>query len=280
MGLKRKRLEELEIWDDFMFGAVMRNKGLCKPLLEMILQKKIKDIQYPELQKTIDKQYDAKSIRLDVYIEDDIQTVYNIEIQTTNKKNLPKRTRYYQGIIDLNILDKGEDYNKLRKSFIIFICNYDPFGKGRCMYRFENICVDDTMLKLDDDSVKIIINPFGKSDDRMGKGFKSFMEFLKSGKPNDSYTESLAKEMDYVKSSEEWRREYMTLLMRDKENQRIGDLSRGVRQVKSNMGKYSVEELSAILGFEVEIIENMIRKIEMHPDWEAEDIAWEILDED
>lgn len=280
MGLKRKRLEELEIWDDFMFGAVMRNKGLCKPLLEMILQKKIKDIQYPELEKTIDKQYDAKSIRLDVYIEDDIQTVYNIEIQTTNKKNLPKRTRYYQGIIDLNILDKGEDYNKLRKSFIIFICNYDPFGKGRCMYRFENICVDDTMLKLGDDSVKIIINPFGKSDDRMGKGFKSFMEFLKSGKPNDSYTESLAKEMDYVKSSEEWRREYMTLLMRDKENQRIGDLSRGVRQVKSNMGKYSVEELSAILGFEVEIIENMIRKIEMHPDWEAEDIAWEILDED
>ena len=71
----------------------------------------------------------------------------------------------------------------------------------------------------------------------------------------------------------------MTLLMRDKENQRIGDLSRGVRQVKRNMGKYSVEELSAILGFEVEIIENMIRKIEMHPDWEAEDIAWKILDE-
>lgn len=280
MGLKHKRLEELEIWDDFMFGAVMRNKGLCKPLLEMILRKKIKDIQYPELQKTIDKQYDAKSIRLDVYVEDDIQTVYNIEIQTTNKKNLPKRTRYYQGIIDLNILDKGEDYNKLRKSFIIFICNYDPFGKGRCMYRFENICVDDPMMKLGDDSVKIIINPFGKSDDRMGKGFKSFMEFLKSGKPNDSYTEALAKEMDYVKSSEEWRREYMTLIMRDKENQRIGDLSRGVRQVKNNMGKYSVEELSAILGFDVEIIENMIRKIEMHPDWEAEDIAWEILDED
>lgn len=46
------------------------------------------------------------------------------------------------------------------------------------------------------------------------------------------------------------------------------------------MGRYPVEELSAILGFEVEIIENMIRKIEMHPDWEAEDIAREILDED
>ncbi len=71
----------------------------------------------------------------------------------------------------------------------------------------------------------------------------------------------------------------MALLMRDKENQRIGYLSRGARQVRSNMGRYPVKELSAILDFEVEIIEKMIRKIEMHPDWEAEDIAWEILDE-
>ena len=72
----------------------------------------------------------------------------------------------------------------------------------------------------------------------------------------------------------------MTLLMRAKENQRLVDLSRGDRQVRSNMGRYPVEELSAILGFEVEIIENMIRKIEMYPDWEAEEIARKILDED
>ena len=98
MTRKYKKLEELELWDDFMFGAVMSNKELCKPLLEMILQKKIKDIQYPELQKSINLQYDARSIRLDVYIEDDENTVYDIEIQATNEKNLPKRSRYYQGI--------------------------------------------------------------------------------------------------------------------------------------------------------------------------------------
>ena len=111
MTRKYKRLEELEIWDDFMFGAVMSNKELCKHLLEIILQKKIKDIRYTELQKTIDLQYDAKSIRLDVYVEDDLDSVYNIEIQTTDEKNLPKRSRFYQGMIDLNILNKGESYN-------------------------------------------------------------------------------------------------------------------------------------------------------------------------
>lgn len=213
MTRKYKKLEELELWDDFMFGAVMSNKELCKPLLEMILQKKIKDIQYPELQKSINLQYDARSIRLDVYIEDDENTVYDIEIQATNEKNLPKRSRYYQGMIDLNIINKGEDYNKLKKSYVIFICRYDPFQKGRCFYRFESICVDDQELKLEDDSVKIIINPFGKQEEKLGKGFRAFMDFLKNGKASDRYTESLEKEIDAVKASEEWRREYMTLLM-------------------------------------------------------------------
>ena len=150
MTRQYKRIEELEIWDDFMFGAVMSNKELCKHLLEIILQKKIKDIRYTELQKTIDLQYDAKSIRLDVYVENDLDSVYNIEIQTTDEKNLPKRSRFYQGMIDLNILNKGESYNKLKKSYVIFICNYDPFRKGRCFYRFENVCVDDPSLKLED----------------------------------------------------------------------------------------------------------------------------------
>ena len=48
---KRKKIEELTITDDFMFGAVMRNPKRCKPLLEMVLKKKIRKIEYPELQK-------------------------------------------------------------------------------------------------------------------------------------------------------------------------------------------------------------------------------------
>ena len=116
-----KPIEELTISDDFMFGAVMQNPNLCKPLLELILGVKIRKIEYPELQKVINKHYGSKAIRLDVYVEDEAGTVYDVEIQTTAKKHLPKRTRYYQGIIDLNILEKGEDYSKLRKSFVILL---------------------------------------------------------------------------------------------------------------------------------------------------------------
>ena len=132
-----KPIEELTIVDDFMFGAVMSDSKYCKPLLELVLGVKIRKIEYPELQKAVDERYGSKSIRLDVYVEDDAGTVYDVEIQTTDKRNLPKRTRYYQGLIDLHILEKGEDYAALRKSFVIFICTYDPFGKGRWAYTFE-----------------------------------------------------------------------------------------------------------------------------------------------
>ena len=120
-----KEFEELTIVDNFMFGAVMRDPKRCKPLLEYILDVKIRKIEYSELQKSIDIQYQSKSIRLDVYVEDDENSVYNIEMQTTRHKNLPKRMRYYQGMIDLNIIDKGEDYASLKKSFVIFICTFD-----------------------------------------------------------------------------------------------------------------------------------------------------------
>ncbi len=282
MTRKYKRLEELEIWDDFMFGAVMSNKELCKHLLEIILQKKIKDIRYTELQKTIDLQYDAKSIRLDVYVEDDLDSVYNIEIQTTDEKNLPKRSRFYQGMIDLNILNKGESYNKLKKSYVIFICNYDPFGKGRCFYRFENVCVDDPSLKLKDDSVKIMINPYGNDTKQFGKGFAALMGFLKNGQISDTYTESLKDEITEVKVSEEWRRRYMKLLIRDQENieigKELGELSTCVRQVKNNLERFSADQLASLLGFDQATIQKIIDSIQIHPDWNNEKIVSELLE--
>ena len=282
MTRKYKRLEELEIWDDFMFGAVMSNKELCKHLLEIILQKKIKDIRYTELQKTIDLQYDAKSIRLDVYVEDDLDSVYNIEIQTTDEKNLPKRSRFYQGMIDLNILNKGESYNKLKKSYVIFICNYDPFRKGRCFYRFENVCVDDPSLKLKDDSVKIMINPYGNDTKQFGKGFAALMDFLKNGQISDTYTESLKDEITEVKVSEEWRRRYMKLLIRDQENieigKELGELSTCVRQVKNNLECFSADQLASLLGFDQATIQKIIDSIQIHPDWNNEKIVSELLE--
>ncbi len=84
----------------------------CKELLQIILPDlTIDHIEYPELQKKeVKPDADAKSIRLDVYVQDGKGTVYSIEMQIANTNELPKRTRYYQSIIDLQLLDKGKHY--------------------------------------------------------------------------------------------------------------------------------------------------------------------------
>ena len=73
---------------------------------------------------------DAKSVRLDVYVWDGKGTVYDIEMQVTSAKELPKRTRYYQSMIDLQMIDKGQSYKKLNPSYVIFICRFDIFDTG------------------------------------------------------------------------------------------------------------------------------------------------------
>lgn len=71
-----KAFEELQIKDDFMFSVIMRNPKFCKPFLERILGIRISHIEYPESQETIDLSADAKSVRLDIYVEDGKGTLY------------------------------------------------------------------------------------------------------------------------------------------------------------------------------------------------------------
>ena len=98
-----KNWEELTIQDNFLFQKVMRNKRLCQYLIEKILKIKIADITYPDTEKAIDIRLDSKSVRLDVYVQDDTGRVFNIEMQCTDEKDngLAKRTRYYQAMIDM-----------------------------------------------------------------------------------------------------------------------------------------------------------------------------------
>ena len=208
-----KRFEELEFKDDFMFCIIMKNPKYCKPFLETVLGVKINHIEYPSSQESIDLSLDAKSVRLDVYVEDGKGTVYNIEMQTANKYNLPKRMRYYQGIIDLNILEKGRDYRDLKKSYVIFVCTFDLFGKGRHVYTFENRCVQDLGLALGDDTVKIILNTKGTEED-VSQDMKELLDFIDGkGAGATGFTRDLEEAVQSVRKNEKWRVDYMTLQM-------------------------------------------------------------------
>lgn len=207
--------EELQIKNDFLFAKVMSDKKICIKLLEILLQIKIKDIKYMEKQKTIDFQKDAKSVRLDVYVEGG-DRVFDIEIQATEKRNLPKRSRYYQGMIDLNTIKKGEDYEELKESYVIFICTFDPFGKGRAQYTFENVCLEDKEIKLNDASRRVFFNAkdyiTAENED-----IREFLKYVNGGKSDNPFVKELENKVEEVKANKEWGLEYMTLRMKEKE---------------------------------------------------------------
>ena len=267
-----KPIEELTIVDDFMFGAVMSDSRYCKPLLELALGVKIRKIEYPEPQKAINERYASKSVRLDVYVEDDAGTVYDVEIQTTDKKNLPKRTRYYQGMIDLRILEKGGDYKALRKSFVIFICTYDPFGRGRWVYTFENLCREDTRIALDDGAAKVILNTKGRVGE-INADLKALLRYMDGAAPESAYTLALDNAVMAIRTDEKWRRDYMLLSEKLQESKRLGEHTRSVAQVRKFRHRFGADELAEIYILHPKAVQAILDAIDAHPDWDDETIA-------
>ena len=196
-----KRFEDLTLQDDFMFCKVMQNPDLCKRLIEMILSDTIGKITYISIQHNIKNYEQAKSVRFDVLVQTENGKFYDIEMQVSNEKNTPKRMRFYQAAIDISFLDKGNSYNNLNDSFIIFICTFDAIGKNRPIYIFENICIEDKNISLQDGTKKVIINSeaFENTED---KELKEFLEYLKTGKAKSEFTREIEAMIQTIKEQD------------------------------------------------------------------------------
>ena len=205
--------EKLTIRDNFIFQKVMRNKRICKETLERLLDIKIKDIGYPEEEKSINIRPDSKSIRLDVYVNDDKGTVFNIEMQTCkDMAELVKRARYYQALIDMDLLEKGQDYATLNDTYIIFICTFSLFGGNRHKYTFKNLCLEEQGLELKDGATKMFLSTKGTEDD-ISKPLKIFLGYVDGQDPADELTGAIDAEVLAAINSKDGRREYMTLAL-------------------------------------------------------------------
>lgn len=211
-----KRYEDLKFTDDFMFCKILySNPDLCRQMLSLILGRPVRMVNFLAKQEEIKITYDGKGVRLDVYLEGD-NKVYDFEMQSVSKANLPKRSRYYQGMIDLNLIEKGAAYEELRESYVIFICMEDPFGKNACVYTFENRCLEVADLNLKDATKKIFVNASGNADGQKQE-LVDFLKFLKDGNPRGKLDHQIADSVTKAVLHEEWRLEYMTLQQRDRE---------------------------------------------------------------
>lgn len=241
MNCTEKDWESIGLSNDFLFGKVMRNPELCKKMLELILEVEIERLEFPEAQKSIDEEKDAKGVRLDVYVKNGNGEAYNIEVQAKDTEELPKRSRYYSSMIDLQELNKGEAYWELKQSYVIFICTFDLFGEGRHRYTFENVCLENGEIRLHDGTTKIFLNTEGTIEDVSGD-LKAFLDYVGGRESENGFVRKLEEEVKRAKKNREWRREYMTLLMRDREN-----LERGIKQGRKE-GIEQGEERLAVLN--------------------------------
>lgn len=221
-----KKIEDLTFIDDGMFQAVMHEPGISEEIVERLLHVKVDKIIYPELEKTIKPFYTTKGVRLDVYLKD-ANRIIDVELQTYKQDVIGKQTRYYQSMIDIDSLMKGQDYSELLDSYVLFICNYDPFqnttdiGFGLPCYTFKNICLENSVVPLDDKSIKVIYNAsaYELVED---KKVRDFLHYVMTNDPaGNDFNKLLSDTVERLKENDKFRSDYAAMNLHDRDIMKI-----------------------------------------------------------
>ena len=266
-----KPIEELTFTDDYMFGYVMRNEEICKGLLERLLQIKIERLEYPELQKTITPHYENKGVRLDVYVQDS-NRVFDVEVQNILDDDLPTRTRYYQSMMDIDLLLKGKKYSELKESFIIFVCKDDFYEEGFPCYSFSNLCHEKRTLEFGDKTHKIIFNASAFSQEKDLER-KSLLEYIKNKESTSDFTKMIDLLVEKTKENQTFRGDYMAWGLAEQDAEKRGynagiadGVAQGAEQAKIETAKnliamhLSLEDIVKATGLTLDIVQKIVKE--------------------
>ena len=221
--------EYFDFTNDLIFRWVMEHEENCLAILRVILPElkitavKRRENEHPVNYLAFD---DERGVRFDAIIEDDRERFYDVEMQVANQPGLGKRVRYYQAQIDQETLKKGEDYDDLRESYVIFFCAFDPCGQDRRLYQFHYYEDVDRQLRLPTNSHVILINALGTKG-QITPALAAVLDVMNRRRDNQNpLAISLAKEIDGYNRDKKRRRALMNLQMRLKDEWRLG-LSEG-----------------------------------------------------
>ena len=181
----QKKWESLTFTDDFIFSRVMHDEYICRQVVELILGVRIGEIRYLSAQDEHKTDPDSMRIIMDVFLRDE-NRIINVEVQTGHKKELPKRSRYYQSVADVSTTSTGTKYRDLPENILIFICTFDPFNRNYPRYTFQYICNEDKRIKLKDGSLRIFLNTKATKLSTLDQKLQEFYHYLRDGVA-DSY---------------------------------------------------------------------------------------------
>lgn len=207
--MMKRKLEELNLMDDFLFQEMVSKEGIgeefCRILLSTILNRNIQKVRIIPQKTVAGIDTGSHGIRLDAYVEeitsddiylDDMEVsadIYDIEPNNTYEKSaLPRRTRYYDALIDSQLLESGTDYGHMKNVIIIMILPYDPFGKKRMVYTVQNCCVEDSSVPYDDGLKKIYLYTKGTAGNP-GKSLCDMLKYMENSTDDNVTDENIAK---------------------------------------------------------------------------------------
>ena len=205
----QKKWESLTFTDNFIFSHVMHDEDICRQVVELILGVRIGKIHYLSAQDEHKTDPDSMRIIMDVFLRDE-DKIINVEMQTGHKKELPRRSRYYQSVADVSTTPSSSLYPHLPDNILIFICTFDPFDRGFSRYTFQYSCDEDSQLKLKDGSLRIFLNTATEELNNLDQKLQAFYHYIQKGVVESELTQNISRKIITLKNDSIVRRFYMT----------------------------------------------------------------------
>lgn len=261
---KIKQLKDLNLLDRFLFSAVMEDEKSLESILEIILGTDIALKDKAQVEKELRRSPVNKRVYFDVYGEDVEGTVYDAETQKRNTGDLPQRTRYYNGMVDLNLLEPGEDYRDLKDTYVIMITPFDLFGKGRYKYTFRMICEEVPEMALGDGATRIFLNTRGTDSESASEELIALLHYFEettgesAAESNSERIQILQAKVEQIKNSEEMGIRFMNAFEEKMLERREGreEGKKDVARKMLDMGM-KLEIIAEATGFSEDELENL-----------------------
>ena len=236
--------------DDFLTKCFEGDTASKELVLQIVLEKpdlKVLDVRTQVFVENLLN----RSVRLDILATDSTGAKLNVEVQRSDKGAGRKRARYNSSMMDANLLKKGEDFDKLPETWVIFITENDVMGKGLPLYPVER-CFLGTGERFEDGSHILYVNGAYRGDTPIGK----LMHDFSCTDAADMYYGTLADRVRFFKESKEG----IEIMCRAMEDMRNQTLKEGMKEVALRMlaaGKYALEEIVNISGLSLEEVKQL-----------------------
>ena len=237
-----QRLSNFRLFDDDFLTKCFEGDTDCIELvLQIVLEKPDLKVLEVRTQVFVENLL-YRSVRFDILATDNTGAKLNVEVQRSDKGAGRKRARYNSSMMDVNLLQKSEDFDALPETWVIFITENDVIGKGLPLYQIER-CFLETGEKFKDGSHILYVNGSYRGNTPVGK----LMHDFSCSDAKDMYYRTLSDKVRFFKENKEG----IEIMCRAMEDMRNQTLKEGMTEVALRMlaaGKYALEEIVAISG--------------------------------